>query len=307
MRILLTDPLAYNDVFDAALRARHAGAITYRWPKMPDDGDYDVLLAWRLPEEFGPLPKSLSLVFCFGAGADHLLADSRIPGSVPIARLVDEEQAGQILDYVAHVTFARLMDDMTRHEDQQAGHWRGADAPRRRRGELKVTVLGLGPIGRRVATGLALLGFDVRGWTRAYASCPGIEVVSGFDRLAQAADGADLLVNLLPLTAETTGILSAPLFSKLARGAYVVNLGRGGHLDQDHLLQALASGQVGCAWLDVFEQEPPPSDHVFWRHPRIRITPHIAGIPTPEGGAQSLALCLVALASGAPPPHLVRP
>ena len=90
MRILLADDLAFTDAFEAALRAREPDVELYRWPSLPDDGHFDVLLAWCLPDGLRRLPDSLAFVFCFGAGADQLLSDPRIPSHVPIARLVDE-------------------------------------------------------------------------------------------------------------------------------------------------------------------------------------------------------------------------
>ena len=307
LRILLADDLAFTDAFEAELRAKEPDVDLYRWPSLPDDGHFDVLLAWCLPDGLGRLPDSLAFVFCFGAGADQLLSDPRIPTRVPIARLVDENQAAQIADYAAHVGFARLLDQVTVKEDQARALWSEADGPRRTRDQLRVAVLGLGHIGARVASELARLGFSVQGWSRSHKSVPGVETFAGEDGLVTAVEAADVLINLLPLTAETEDILSQKLFARLSSGAYVANLGRGGHLDEAALLGALESGRVGAAWLDAFRQEPLAPDHRFWSHPRITITPHLAGIPTANGAANSLADCIDAFRRGLPLPNLVRP
>ncbi len=306
LRVLLADDLACTDSFETALRLREPGVLVYRWPSLPAGEDFDVLLAWALPDGMGRVPDSLAFVFCFGAGADQLLADPRIPAHVPIARLVDENQAAQIADYAAHVAFDRLLDQAAGKEDQARALWREPDGPRRTRNQLRVAVLGLGHIGGRVASELARIGFSVRGWSRSAKAVPGVASVAGDDGLVAAVAAADVLINLLPLTAETENILSHNLFSRLAPGAYVANLGRGGHLDEAALSAALESGQLGAAWLDAFRQEPLAPDHWSWRHPRITVTPHLAGIPTASGAANCLADCIDAYRRGVPLPNLVR-
>lgn len=307
MRILLADPLACTDDFEAALRRLCPNATTFRWPQMPRDGRYEMLLAWRLPDEAAMLPDSVRLVFCFGAGADHLLNDPRIPEHLPIARLVDRDQAQQILDYAVHVVFARLADEAGRRRDQKNGVWRPPAGPNRSRCDIRVTILGLGPIGRYVADGLATLGFRVSAWSRAPRPAADFQTYSGIDGLHEAVAGADVLINLLPLKPETEGILAQSVFEKLAPGAYLVNLGRGGHLDENALQAALASGRLGAAWLDAFRQEPLPTSHWFWRHENVRVTPHAAGLPTAEGAARSLARLISCMEAGEPLPGLVRP
>lgn len=304
--VLLADPLAHGEDFCAALAARVPDLAIRRWPVEPAWHAYDVLAAWQLPQDFPPIPESLALVFCFGAGADRLLADPRIPSRVPIVRLIDDGQAAELADYACHAAFAFLLDDQKYRIDQARGVWDPVYARRRTRVEIRVAVLGLGPIGTTVARALAAAGFRVHAWSRTPRQVRGIETFSGFERLADCVSGADVLVNLLPLAPETIGILSAPLFAHLAPGAYLVNLGRGKHLDEATLRAALDRDQIGCAFLDAFAEEPLPAVHWMWSHPRVRLTPHIGGLPTPEGAARSLAAAIDALGKGAPLPGLVR-
>lgn len=301
MRILLTDPL---------IRCRLAQAL-------PACGD--VSLAGTAARRRFRRPSCLAAAgrdgqpaakryagLLFRAGADHLLSDGRIPLDVPIVRLVDEEQASQIADYAAHVAFARLLDDSGRRQDQRDALWRLPLAPRRRRSDMKITVLGLGPIGERVVGELAEIGFKVSVWTRRPRQAGRFEIHSGHHGLKNAASGADVLINLLPLTPATANVLAAPLFSVLAPGAYLANLGRGGHLEEGDLLDCLRSGRMGAAWLDVFREEPLPVSHPFWGDPRICVTPHIGGLPTAGGAARSLANAIDALEHGRPLPHVVH-
>src|SRR5690606_20708105 len=97
---------------------------------------------------------------------------------------------------------------------------------------------------------------------------------AGVDDMPQFLDGLQVLVNLLPRTPGTDGLLDSAVFARLAPGAHLINIARGAHVVEDDLLGALASGQLGYATLDVFRQEPLPAEHAFWRHPRIEITPH---------------------------------
>lgn len=306
VRVLLADPLAHGEAFAGALAAAVPDVAMVRWPDEAADRPYDVLAAWQLPHDFPPLPERLALVFCFGAGADHLLADPRIPPHVPIVRLIDDGQAAELADYACHAAFSFLLDDQKYRIDQARCVWDPVFAQRRTRAETRVAVLGLGPIGRTAAIALAAAGFKVRAWSRAPRQLEDVETFGGPEGLADCADGAHVLVNLLPLAPETAGILSAALLARLAPGAYLVNLGRGGHLDEAALRDALDAGQIGCAFLDAFAEEPLPPAHWMWSHPRIRLTPHIGGLPTPTGAARSLAAAIDALRTGAPLPGLVR-
>ncbi|QKC98538.1 NAD(P)-dependent oxidoreductase [Mesorhizobium sp. NZP2298] len=306
MRIVIADPLAYSVPFERALRAALPSADFVRWPDLADGAEYDLLVAWNLPKEMTALPRSLRAIFCFGAGTDQLLDDPRIPPDLPVARLRDQGQAEQLLDYAMLAAFARLLDDVAVRADQQARLWRPPDRQNRTRGSLRTAVLGLGPLGLHVARGLSTAGFPVSAWSRTARRIDGVICLHGDDGLGACVDGADVLVNLLPSMHETKGILSDRLFSRLAPGAYVVNLGRGDHLDEQALRAALDRGRLGAAWLDVFAVEPLPPEHWFWRHDRVRLTPHRAGLPTPQGAAASIAAVATALEQGHGLPDLVR-
>src|SRR6185369_12287821 len=93
------------------------------------------------------------------------------------------------------------------------------------------------------------------------------------------------LVCLLPLTADTQGIINADLFAQMPMGSVLINAARGGHLNESDLLQALGSGRLAAATLDVFQVEPLPEGHPFWRHPRIFMTPHNASLTHPATAA----------------------
>jgi glyoxylate/hydroxypyruvate reductase A len=147
-----------------------------------------------------------------------------------------------------------------------------------------VGIAGLGVLGQSAAKALSAIGYRVRGWSRSpKTGLPeGIETFHGDAGRADFLGGCDTLVCLLPLTDDTHGILNADLFAQLPHGARLINAGRGAQLVAQDLLAALESGQIASAVLDAFVTEPLPSDHPFWHHPRITVTPHIATRTDPE-------------------------
>ena len=169
--------------------------------------------------------------------------------------------------------------DFEYRAQQHAGVWR--ELPQRNAGERPVGILGFGEIGRDAARKLKGLGFPVSGWTRQPQHIVGFPTFAGTAGLPQLLAGSEILVCLLPLTGETEGILNARTFDLLPEGAGLINAGRGAHLVEEDLIPALDRGRLSAAALDVFRDEPLPPAHPFWRHPRILITPHIAGITNP--------------------------
>jgi glyoxylate/hydroxypyruvate reductase A len=166
------------------------------------------------------------------------------------------------------------------------------------RASFRIGVLGLGVLGAHVAGALASLGFPVRGYSRSAKTIEGVATFAGRDTLPGFLNGLKLLVNLLPSTPETDGILNSETFSHLARGAYLVNLARGSHLVERDLIEALENGRLAAATLDVFAQEPLARDHPFWRMPRVTITPHISAQTLPEPAVSQIARKIEALARG---------
>ncbi|MBY3064546.1 hypothetical protein HFO74_14050 [Rhizobium laguerreae] len=305
MNVLLADPFFATPEFKTALRNRVPAARVAIWGEDSIPNDVDVLATWTIPDDMRRLPVGLQAIFCFGAGAGHLLADERVPYGLPIVRNLDDGQAEQMLDYALHATLARQLDDQNLLIAQRQAAWERPRSARRQRGSLKVTILGNGFIGRRVSEGLAAYGFSVARWTfSAGDAIPGL--YRGPDQLVDACRQADVLINVLPLSPDTDHILSSDVLFALRRGAYLVNIGRGSHVDDRAMLTAIDRGVLAAAWLDTFRREPLPDDDPLWSHPRIRITPHIGGLPTIDGSANALADVLEVLCSESALPGLVK-
>jgi glyoxylate/hydroxypyruvate reductase A len=152
---------------------------------------------------------------------------------------------------------------------------------------------------------LAVCGFSVSGWTRTGREIPGVESFAGDAELDSFLAQSDCLVCLLPLTPQTENILNRDLFAKLPKGASLVNVARGGHLVDADLIEALDSGDLSGATLDVFREEPLPADHPYWTHPKIVITPHIASLAKAESVHSQVAENIRRLYAGEPLMNLV--
>ena len=183
--------------------------------------------------------------------------------------------------------------------------WR--ELPQKNAGERPVGILGFGAIGQDAAKKLAGLGFPVSGWTRQPREIAGFTTYAGVSGLPRLLAGSEILVCLLPLTGATEGILNARTFGLLPEGAGLVNAGRGAHLVEADLIPALDRGQLSAAALDVFRDEPLPPGHPFWRHPRILITPHIAGVTNPVTAAPIILDNIRRCAAGRALLHRVDP
>ena len=171
--------------------------------------------------------------------------------------------------------------------------------------ERRIGILGLGDLGQAAARALVGLGFAVAGWGRRPRELPGVATYSGTTGLATLLGQTDILVNLLPLTAETAGLLDAATLAQLPTGASLINVARGGHVVEADLLVALDSGRIAHAILDVFAEEPLPPAHPFWRHPRVTVVPHVAAYSDARSGAALVAANVARFRAGQPVAHVV--
>jgi glyoxylate/hydroxypyruvate reductase A len=264
----------------ARMFAERAPDLGFRtWPDMGDPRDVRFLVAWQPPDGLIPKLPNLEVIFSVGAGVDHLDLKS-IPESLPIVRMIDPGLTDGMVEYVVFAVLALHRNLLDYIQDQRESRWAAIKttlAPKRR-----VGVMGLGELGRACLTGLKSLGFPLYGWSRTLHRLDGVTCFAGDAQLTEFLGHCDILVCLLPLTAQTRGILSKSIFDRLPRGAGLVNVGRGAHLNERDLLDALEDGRVSGAILDVLNSEPPDRDHTFWHHPRILITPHIASMTHPE-------------------------
>jgi len=263
----------------------------------------DYAVVWRPPLEMLRGRTDLKAVFNLGAGVDGILRlrdedPAALPARVPIVRLDDAGMAAQMAEYVTHAVlryFRRLEDYAAQ---QRAGAWKFLKP--HRRADFTVGVMGIGTLGAHIARALAGFCFPVRGWSRSPKAVEGVQGFHGEAGRADFLDGLRVLVNVLPLTPETENIVDAALLSRLAKGAYFINVARGQHVVEEDLLAAVQQEQLAGATLDVFRTEPLPPDHAFWAEPRITITPHISALTLREDSIEQIAAKIRALGAGQP-------
>lgn len=218
------------------------------------------------------------------AGVEGLLRNPTLPAAPLLCRMVEPGLATGMTEYiVGHVMRYHLGIDRNIRESME-GVWKPAPAPYAR--ERRVGVLGLGALGADAAQALARIGFDVAGWSRTPKTIEGVTCFHGAAGLDEIVARSEIIVTVLPATAETKGVLNARTLALAPRGACIVNPGRGPLIDDDALLAALASGHIAHATLDVFNTEPLPEDRPYWRNPRVTVTPHIAAETRPEGASR---------------------
>lgn len=263
-----------------ALFAEQAADIEWRaWPDIGDPRDIRYLAAWQAPDDLDTLLPNLQVLFALSAGVDQLDL-GRLPTSLPVVRLLDPGITQGMCEYASFAVLS-LHRDMLRYRQQQTEkRWQAhrlVPAAKRRIG-----VMGLGLQARQILASLQPYGFALSGWARSRHRIPRVDCFAGAEQLPAFLGQCDIVLCVLPLTERTEGILDRQLFQHLPKGAALVNMGRGGHLVEEDLLDALASGQLSAAVLDVLQQEPAAPDHPFWHHPQILLTPHIAAMTQPE-------------------------
>jgi len=249
----------------------------------PDPAAVDVIVTAPsgLVQDYAPYVRA-RLVQNLWAGVEKLVGNPTL--TQPLCRMVDPAMTESMTEYVVgHVL--RLHLGMDTHLFGQDGVWRHDSIPKIAR-HRPVTVLGLGELGGAAARALAALNFPVTGWSRTRKEIAGVTCLAGPEGLEQALSSAEIVVTLVPNTPDTANLLNAERLSWLPVGAAIVNPGRGTVIDDDALLSALDSGQVGQATLDVFRVEPLPPDHPYWAHPKVTVTPHIAAATHPDTASE---------------------
>jgi len=241
-----------------------------------DKSKVEIAICWKAPEKMLQEYPNLKMIHSLGAGVDHIFEGKNdIPGA-KIARIVDPQLSEDMFEFVLSIVLNDLKRLTTYRDQQKEKVWK--EKKYKSFKEVSIGILGLGVIGRLVAEKMSEMGFQVMGWSRSEKEIKGVDCFMGTEALEVMLSQADYLINILPLTDQTRGFLNADLFSKLKKGAYVVNVGRGPHVDDDELIEAIDRGHLSGAALDVFHQEPLDSTHPFWDHPKILVTPHIASI-----------------------------
>jgi glyoxylate/hydroxypyruvate reductase A len=254
------------------------------WPNLSAGTQYPLALAWQPePHALASVP-GIQGVHSLGAGVDALLADKTLPSNLPIARIVDPDLSEQMAEYAVLHVLAHKRRYLEFDRFQATGEW----SPALPRPLDRVGVLGLGVIGRHLAKRLQVNGFQVHGWARHPRQIDGVHCHHNDAGLNAMLSQVQAVICVLPLTNETQGLLNAERLTCMQDGALLINIARGGLLDEAALLAVLDNGPVAHAVLDVFATEPLPGNHPFWAHEQITVTPHVAGLTNPKTASQQI-------------------
>jgi len=293
--VFYSEPDPFEDWRDALaphlgdhVRIEKADAVT-------DPESVRFALVWMPPAGFFARFPNLELVINLGAGVDKLVARDDLP-DVPITRLSDPQMGRMMAGFVLFAVLRHARDIPHFEAAQVRREWsyrhpRGA-------GETTVAVLGLGELGALAATEIARQGYDTHGWATRPKDLEGVTVHAGDDALAGLLAIADIMVCMLPLTPGTGNLMNAAAFAAMKPGAAFVNVSRGAVVDEAALVDALRSGQLSGATLDVFAAEPLPADSPLWTLPGVLITPHLASVALPNSAAPQIAANVRATQTG---------
>ncbi|NEQ83466.1 MAG: glyoxylate/hydroxypyruvate reductase A, partial [Moorea sp. SIO2I5] len=223
------------------------------WPEVENPEKIEAILTWKPPLGIMEKFPKLKGIISFGAGVEEILRDPHLPHNVPIVRIVEPYVTSRMSEYILLAVLRFHRQAFTYQTFQKAGHWDPLPLPET--SSCTIGILGLGVLGTDAAGKLKTLGFPIRGWSRTPKNIDGIECFHGPDQLKLCLSKCRVLVCLLPLTPKTEGILNRETFSAMPKGSYVINVARGQHLVEKDLLEALDSGQLSGACLDVFSRE----------------------------------------------------
>lgn len=302
MSLLIYSPSThrYDEWREAFAEAAPELEVTFGAESLDDNTKY--VLAWKPPQGFLATVPKLRAVFSMGAGIDHITADSSLP-DVPLIRQRDAGMGQQMAEYALYAALHYQRDFDLIRINQSNTDWQPAVS--RVRPRLNVGILGMGTLGAKVAESLVANGFPVSGWSRSAKDIAQVKSTSGQDELGDFLAETELLICLLPDTEQTRGIINRDLLSQLPQGAAVANLARGALVVDSDLLEAIDSGHIRGAMLDVFHLEPLPQEHAYWQHPRVLVTPHIAAETVYRASAQQVALDIERMEQGLAPVETV--
>ena len=279
----------------AALRTALPQAEIEVWA--PGAGPADYAVVWAPPQTFLDEQPQIKALFNIGAGVDAL-TQLRLPPQTKLVRLDDAGMSVQMAEYVTHALIRHFREFDAYAADVAQDKW-SFRKPRLRE-DFPVGIMGLGVLGQRVARAVQQFEFPVRGWSRSPKELPGVRCYAGEAQFADFLAGTRVLVCLLPLTEETRGIMNRETLAQLQPGAYVINVARGAHLVEEDLIPLIDSGHLAGATLDVFQKEPLPADHPYWRHPKIVVTPHTSARTLRDESVAQIAGKIMALGQGKP-------
>lgn len=294
---ILVSPSSRIEEWAAELRAQMPNEDLRVWPEVGDPAEIEYLIAWRMSRaDLATLP-NLQCILCQGAGTEQW----QKPGiDVPVVRLADPEMANEMAGYAVAWVLRHQRRFSELESAQHRGEWKVLEHTQPYK--YRVGVLGYGEIGSRISRAFGDLGYVVNAWTRSGRDEERVTHYAGHDELEDFLGNSDAVINVLPSTDATAGLLTSERLAQFVPGSIFVNVGRGTVLaDEGDLIEALNNGPIAAAVLDVTEPEPPADDSPLWTHPAVTLTPHISGMTQVGSAATLIAANIARLRAGQEP------
>jgi glyoxylate/hydroxypyruvate reductase len=257
------------------------------YPEVAHPASVTFAICWKADKNVLLNFPNLAVVQSVGASIDHIVKNQTIQKNQIITRIVDDNLSNDMWEFLLAAVMSNLKNLDIYGRKKEDKKWEPSQYTTIK--NTKISILGLGQIGALVAEKFASLGFDVHGWSLSEKNIKNVACHAGQNELKAFLKNTDFLINLLPLTAETENFLNKNVLKQLKKGGFLINVGRGEHLVEQDLVELLDENYLSGALLDVFRIEPLPKDHIFWTHPKIQITPHIASLTNIESATTQIA------------------
>lgn len=272
--------------WEKALKEKLPNTTIEIYPNVRDKKNIDFVICWKpIKNIFKQFP-NIKVIQSVGASIDHVTTTQTINSSTIITRIVDENLSKDMWEFLLTIVLSELKNTKFYLEQQAKNTWKQQSY--RSINDTTISILGLGKIGGYVADKFAQIGFNVKGWSNSPKQISNVKSYYGENEFDSFLNNTDFLINLLPLTIKTKGILNKKNFQKLPNTSFLINVGRGEHLVDVDLIDALNNSKLSGAFLDVFINEPLPKEHSFWNHAKIQITPHVASLTNVDSAIEQI-------------------
>ena len=246
------------------------------YPNVKNKQSVDFVICWKPKKKVLEHFPNVKVIQSVGASVEHITSTQTINENTVITRIVDKQLSNDMWEFLLSIVLSKLKNTKIYLKQQKEITWKQHNY--KTIDNTTVSILGLGKIGGFVAEKFAQMGFNVKGWSHSKKQILNVKSYHDQHEFDTFLNNSNFLINLLPLTDKTRGILNTTTFQKLPKDSFLINVGRGEHLVDADLINALDASMLSGAMLDVFSEEPLPNDHLFWKHPKIQMTPHIASL-----------------------------
>ena len=283
--IIIEHPI--EEKWRAAIQKELPEELIEVYPNVQDPAAVDFIITFKPRKAALQEFPNLKVIQSLGAGVNNIIETNALTEDITLARIVDPFLAEDMWEFTLAVVLSEIKNLHQYQEQKRQSLWKPSYYKRFR--DTTIGVLGLGKIGSCVATNFAKLGFPVKGWSNSKKNIKGVDSYVGMEELPNALKEVDFLINILPLTDTTEGILTSANLKHLPQGAFLINVGRGPHNDEAAIVHLLDTEHLSGVHLDVFNQEPLPKEHPFWNHPNVKISPHVASLTNRSSAAVLIA------------------